>query len=214
MALFPFKDGCCQEQDAIDGTLRATLVNITTAPGENGSAGGSIELQGNPLSYVEIPAVERLDLRHSMTILVSVYPLTSKRGPIVNYKSDGHGVQMWIMGETDGKGLLLARFLRRDLTFTTSLQRGVLETGKWNYIGASYDFNSGLARLWHEGLVVQTENIGKIELATQFDVRLGAISTSFQNAFHGRVSCLQFYSTALSSEHVLAAEEACDKSRW
>ena len=68
-------------------------------------------------------------------------------------------------------------------------------------MGASYDNQTGVAELWHDGKMVKSRNIGQIQLRTQFPIRLGADSRD-KRQFKGKISCVQIYDRALTAEQV------------
>jgi hypothetical protein len=209
VAVFPFDDEYAG-LEAIQGEITSTLSAVDKTQGPDGKEHGALMLRGTPLSFIEIPANQRLDVRTSITILCYVYPITGKLGPLVNYKPDGHGVQIWTNGVQNGKGALTARFNRRSLTRTNFLTTTVLDLNQWNFIGASYDYVTGEAALWHNGREALKDNIGSgIELATQFAIRIGSLSVSGLSEYQGKIACLQFYSTVLTQEQIKAAEDAC-----
>ena len=189
-----------------------SLSNIDFAPGVNGEPGGAIKFQGRRDSYIEIAPNEQVQFDQSMTMLVYVFPYESHSGPIVHYKANGHGVQMWIQITTNEKGWLMARFVRRGLTFTSLLLANVLNLARWNFIGASYDHVTGWATLYHDGLEVKRINIGpNLYLATNYEIRIGAVTTiPSLGEYYGEVACLQFYSKALEINEVVEAKDACN----
>ena len=67
---------------------------------------------------------------------------------------------------------------------------------KWNQVGASYDNNTGVAQLWHDGKMVKSRNIGQVDLATDKNIRIGAVEND-KRYFEGKISCLQIYDMAL-----------------
>lgn len=178
------------------------------SPGIHGEPGGSIEVQGRMDSYIELHS-EKLDTKMSITILLYVYPL-GREGPIVNYRKDGHGVQLY---ETSGHGgkTLAVRINQRDQKFKSEVVKaGILRRNEWHFIGVSYNGSSGFVKLWHDGHQVASEQIGRIEIATQFDVRVGARHIANDvGYFLGRVACLQFYSVALTQRLIDKARIAC-----
>ena len=79
--------------------------------------------------------------------------------------------------------------------------------GGWKFVGASYDRSSGEAKLWVNGAVVQTLNIGAgLELATQDSVRMGAKSGN-GNYFKGRIAQMRIYDRALNQEQIQAIQK-------
>lgn len=182
------------------------LVGTTFSPGIHGEPGGSIQVHGRAQSYIELSGdAGNLNIKLSITILLYVYPMGSQ-GPIVNYKKDGHGVQIY---ETDSA--LAARVIRRneDRTLPVETVRR-LQRDQWHFIGMTYNYSSGLVKLWQDGLEVASRDIKSMQIATQFDVRIGARQiVNENNFFKGRVACLQFYSTALTQRKIQKARIAC-----
>ena len=183
----------------------ATFSRVTWAPGPDGTQGGSIHLRGTANSFIEIPnqAGSDLDTRTSITLLMHVFPV-GNRGPILSFHEDGIGVQIWQEGLEDGKGILTARFVCRDFSQPPALTKAVLTINAWNFIGASYDHDSGIARLWHNGNAVDAKFIGsKMELATHFSIRIGAITSAGPgHCFQGRVCELHIFCESLGKEMV------------
>lgn len=178
------------------------------SPGIHGEEQGSIEVQGRADSYIELRKdAGNLNIKRSITILLYVYPL-GRAGPIVNYKKDGHGVQIYEDRFSDRA--LATRVNRRNLRRTAVIKKtGILTRNEWHYVGMTYDYSSGLVSLWHNDQEVSSGNIGRTEIATQFDVRIGARQTSPDDFFKGRVACLQFYSTVLTQRQIEKARIAC-----
>lgn len=207
--LLPFSDHY-RNHEALHGTLRVRMSNSDFVPGIHGEPGGAILFKGSEDSFVEIEADDQIDFRNSMTILSHIFPFMSHTAPIVHYKADRHGVQMWIQGTVDEKGRLSARFNRRNLAPSKWLNADVINIGQWNFIGASYDHVTGQASLYHDGVQAETLYIGKnLQLATQYEIRMGAMLSSFLGKYNGKVACVQFYSKALQRHEVAAAGGAC-----
>lgn len=181
---------------------------IRVAPGADGIEGGSLELAGTYDSFIEIPNMWGgfADAGRSITLLAFIYP-TGRCGPIVSYDIYGFGVQLWHEGFLDEMGVLTAYFIRRDLMVcATPLGAPVLNMNEWNYIGASYDHDSGVARLWHNGSEVAVVSIGSnFDLATQFTIRIGALAGLWEGYYYaGRISHLHIYAEALTVDNIRA----------
>ena len=140
-------------------------------------------------------------MRYSMTMLCWVY-YNGQDGPLFNYKTSGHlGVHLWVVS-----GKLFVQFTRRDYSSTTNLFHTPL-AGGWKFVGASYDGYSGDAKLWVNGAVVRTLNIGAgLDLATQDNIRMG-VKSGDRRYFKGRIAQMQVYSSALSQEQIQAIYE-------
>ncbi|KAK3752814.1 hypothetical protein QZH41_016346, partial [Actinostola sp. cb2023] len=213
VAVFPFDEEYGGEE-AINHEIQATLTGVDKTTGPNGEKNGGLMLRGNSESYIEIPNTDRgkLDISKSITILAFIRPITADLGPILNYKPDGHGVQIWTNGRDNGKGILTVRFNKRNLALSQFVSKNVLNLKEWNFIGASYDYDTEMASLWHDGRKVLSTKLRsphQLELATQFPIRLGTLTTSGLGAFEGVIACLQLYSTVLTQAQIEAAREAC-----
>ncbi|XP_066274196.1 atrial natriuretic peptide receptor 1-like isoform X3 [Branchiostoma lanceolatum] len=160
---------------------------------------------GSPDSKIQIIPKDNnemvLDVRQSLTVLVKVWPDGTRtgngNGTIFRY--NGSGMELL---KLDGTALS-ARFVRRDGTFLKQVNKGeVLTPRQWNYIGVSYDYRTGIAKLWHEGKEVASESIGIVDLRTQGDITVG-------EQFNGRITCLQLYNYAMDDSQIVAAKTAC-----
>lgn len=202
-----------RDEEALQGKLKVHLSNTDFASGIHGEPGGAIVLEGHQDSYVEIEADEQIHFDHSMTILCHIYPLLSQTGPIVHYKADDveqGGVMIWMQGKIGGKAQLQARFKPKNSVFTSWMKAVVLNIGQWNFIGASYDHVTGYASLYHDGVEVQRMYLGKNKhLATQHEIRIGAVSITTLSKYKGKFACLQLYAKALQIQEILAARDAC-----
>ena len=106
------------------------------------------------------------------------------------------GVHLWVIA-----GQLFVRFTRRDYSFTNHLIHTPL-AGGWAFVGPSHDSGSGDAKLWVNGTVLQTLNIGAdLDLATQDPIRMG-VKTGDTRYFKGRIAAMQAYNEALSQEQI------------
>ena len=177
------------------------LSHVSLAPGIDGKEGGSYQFAGNIGSYIEFPNNGGLDVKHSITILCWVYPQTPD-GPLFQYGGTHRwGVLLWM-----SKGKLYAYFPHRNYQGSKFLYYDALALAfnQWHYVGCSYDFISGEANVWLNGQSVVKMNIGKeIELATQDEVRIGAINMD-RRYLQGRVTAVQLYDVALNAEQIKA----------
>ena len=137
-----------------------------------------------------------------MTLLAWVFPENTD-GPIFNYGVDYFGVHLWV-----GGGYLFCRFTERSGMYPSPLHSGSLKRDAWNFVGASYDYVSGVQKLWIEGKVQEEQNISTHELNTSGAVRMGVITGDARN-FTGRISCMQVYNKALTKREVHAIRGLC-----
>ena len=175
--------------------------NVQLAPGPFGQPNGSYQFFGNSTSYIEFPNNGGLDTRFSMTLLAWIF-LENTDGPILNYGVDHYGVHFWVVG-----GYLYCQFGRSG-NYIIMLHGGSLNRDTWNFVGVSYDFVTGFARLWIEGKVYEEQSTNIHELNTTGAVRTGAV-TGDDRFLKGRISCLQVYNQALTEREVHAVSGLC-----
>ena len=183
---------------------QGTTVGVSLAPGPNGKTAGSYQFIGQAHSYIQFPNNGGLDTKRSITMLCWLYPQNTD-GPIFNYKTSGSwGVHMWMVS-----GKLFARFTKRNYQFTQHLTASKsLSLNQWQYVGASYDHNTGVASLWLDGHRVVQTNIGAgLTLGTQDNVRMGAKGRDGRY-FRGRIAAMQIYDIALTKGQVNAVKNA------
>jgi len=186
-----------------NGATKAVSSNIEFAPGPYGDPNGSVLFSGINSSYVELKNTGELDARFSMSVFTWVH-LNSSGGPIFKY-----GCSIWVFKATLG---VEVRFVDRKTSKVYLLHKeNVLVENAWNFIGATYDYQTGIATVWVNNDTAMLRAIAaKMELATQTDVRVGA-SNNQEKHFRGRVSCLQFYDQALSRDQIIEAKARCNK---
>lgn len=145
-------------------------------------------------------------MRYSMTLLVWVFP-ENVDGPIVNYGTDNFGVHLWIVDK-----VFFTRLVERLGVFKPA-QTASLKHHAWNFIGFSYDYDTGVQKVWIEGKVYDMANVGHFELRTQNNIRMGKKDEDVR-FFKGRISCLQVYNKALTEREVQAVRGLCFRKGW
>ena len=177
--------------------------NLQLAPGPFGEPNGSYQFSGSSNSYIEFPNNGGLDTKYSLTLLVWVFPENTD-GPIFNYGTYYFGVHFWIVNSGS-----FARLTKRSGGFAgLPLQKANLKQNAWNFIGTSYDYDSGVQELWIDGKVYDVQNIGTVELSTQSAVRIG-VKDGDDRFLKGRISCVQVYNKALTEKEVHAVRGLC-----
>ena len=137
---------------------------------------------------------------YSMTLVMWVYS-EGTDGPLFNYRPSGNwATQFWVNG-----GQFFTRFIKRNHEFVDPLTSSVITENRWYYVGMSYDYNTGLARLWVDGVEVHQLNVGIYTLGTVGNVRVG-VKSDDNRYFKGRVSRVQVYNVALTLEQVQAVK--------
>ena len=176
-------------------------VNVQLAAGPDGNSQGSYQFGGVSNSYIELPNNGGLDTKYSLTLLMWVYH-EGTSGPLFNYRPSGN----WAVHLFLTSGNLFCRFVKRNDAFVTALlSPSVLSLGQWVYVGASYDFSTGVARMWVDGAEVKRLNLGVYTLGTHGNVRM-AVKSGDSRYFRGRIARVQVYNIALNLGQVTAVK--------
>lgn len=203
VAIFPFSKAS-SGRELRNRNPPARYSNVVYTPGPDGLPYGSYYFRGQPSSYVEIPNQGTLDVRSCVTILAWIYH-QGHAGPIVNYKRNGWGVHFWMVNSRT----LFVRYTQRiGRRFTHALAYQGVKPHTWQFVGTSYNRNTGVAKLYINGKMVARRKIGKISLATNYEIRVGARQGD-RRYFRGRIACLQFYSAALTTNMIRRRMKAC-----
>ncbi|XP_078585297.1 uncharacterized protein LOC144867284 isoform X2 [Branchiostoma floridae x Branchiostoma japonicum] len=178
-----------------------TGVNVALGTGVYGEPEGSYVMSDSSTSFIEVPDDRTLDTRYSLTILASVYP-TGGSGPLLHYGDSASGVHLW----QDSTYFLLARVYSRNATSNQTTQARCLKPNQWNFVGLTYNYSTGMLKLWYEGLELVSTDIGVYELGTNHAARIGAVGSDH---FKGSVSCVQIYDVALNKSQIEHAAKLC-----
>ena len=181
--------------------MGTTGTDVYLAPGPDGKPRGSYQFSGQSDSYIEFPNNGGLNVKHSITMLCWVYMETSDvSGPLFTYNNRPSGIRLKI-----NSGKLRTRF-KKNTKLTTDLP---LESKQWQYVGSSYDHETGKASLWLNGTKVKELNIGAgITLATEQIVRMGATVNPGGKKLKGRITAMQIYNVALTAEQINEVKDA------
>lgn len=139
-----------------------------------------------------------LDAKFSFTIALWIYPEGTSSGTIFSYQD---GLELSVLNTNH----LAAKFAFKRYKSETLTIFGI-ESGIWQYVGFSYDYMTGTARIW-VGNVSMSKPLGEQkELATTKDIRLGASFANDTGYFKGRISDLRIYDYALSDKQVSSSK--------
>ncbi|XP_078581940.1 uncharacterized protein LOC144865229 [Branchiostoma floridae x Branchiostoma japonicum] len=187
-----------------DGTATGTQL----ATGPYGDANGAFLFSGTANSYIDIPNNGKLDVRYSFTILAHVNP-TGEAGPIFDYVGTNPNIWHWALHfwQLLPEELQL-RPVGRDGYFSPFVIARVLQLNSWNYVGCTYDSETGMASIWGNGELARQQHIGVAEVASRHSVRV-AVRNGDDRCFAGRIACLQLYDFAMTQEQIVAARDAC-----
>ncbi|XP_070574603.1 uncharacterized protein [Ptychodera flava] len=168
-----------------------------------GTLYGAMRFTGDTDSFIEFPNNGAYDTIYSITMLAYIYPL-GRDGPIFHYNLDNWGV--YLNGGSQELSLMITK--RDSLEFTETLSQGDIERDKWHFVGATYNQNTGTAKLWAMDQVLRSSYIGSVQLATNYAARMGA-RTVDSSETRARVSCMQIYDRELLPSEILEAESKC-----
>ena len=178
---------------------------VPLAPGPHGGVNASYKFMDTPTDYIEFPNNGGLDTRTSTTLLIWVYiESIGVTSSLISYVSRNGSMQTW------GVSLLVYNYVPTLVLAIRGSDRKAEEVKNsevnlirhtWHYIGASYNYSSGVGSLWVNGKIVMRKDVGRFELDTTRNVLI--------EPFQGRVSCLQIYSEALSSNMINQLKNRC-----
>ena len=190
-----------------NGATKAVSNNVTFAPGPFGNPNGSFFFSGDENSYVELKNTGELDTRFSISVFAWVY-LHNSSGPI--YKHVHYGFSLRVVHLTLG---VKVRFMDKKTSKDYLLYKTkVLDADAWNFIGTTYDYHTGFATIFvNNKTVIQKVIKAEMEIATDSDVRIGAMSQK-NSYLRGRISCLQLYYQALSLDQIMKVKTRCNEA--
>ncbi|XP_032228392.1 uncharacterized protein LOC116611884 [Nematostella vectensis] len=186
--------------------------NIRMAEGPWGNQDGAFQFIGHEHSWADIPKSYHADTRYSITALLWVRQETS--GPILLYdKYSLKGVNFWFRTSTE---LYLQIPERGTGTKYGASTYSNLTTNTWHHVGFTYDYSTGLQRLYVNGTMVAERNIGTHEIATNYEIRFGKsygirLTSTSEFMWKGRMHCFQLYDTALTQVEVKTARDMCTR---
>ena len=193
--------------DLVGGNIAGKIHSVWPRQGPFGSSGGSLQFLGRSGSYIDLPLENKLDAKKSITLLAWVYPESA--GPILDQKTTGNGVNLWMGSPRKLVALFVLR--KGNVSNVFSLDTSSITPLHWNFLGISYNHAARKASLWVDGKLAAIKSIGDFKLDTKFPLRLGNRVESSRH-FRGRIACLQVYDKALDSEQILAAKDLCWRS--
>ena len=207
MAFFPLTSKYGAQDISPTRNKPGRIVGVVPVSGPNGQPGSAFKFRGRPDSFIEFPNKGGLDTKNSITILGYVNP--ESPGPIFNYNPRGFGMHLWMVR----RNVLFARFVKRNKKFTRPVATNRVKPGTWHWVGATYDRNTGYARLYVDSRKTAERYLGRIKLATNYPVRMGA-RVGDRRFFRGKITCVQVYNVALTRQQIRAARKNCFKPGW
>lgn len=182
----------------------ARLVHVRPDTGPDRTRGGAYRFLGRFNSYADFRNTGKLDAKNSITLLAWIKH-TGRSGPIFNYNPRGWAVHWWMTSRRH----LFIRFTRRNGRQPAPVVYKIAYR-KWQFVGATYNRRTGIAKLFVNNRFVKKQYIGKFQLATHYHVRMGAKNDRRDRRyFKGSISCMQVYGKALSRRMILRKKRRC-----
>ena len=204
VAIYPLNGGVRGRDISLSKNPPGILRNVRTAPGPDGTRDGSFQFQGRSTSYIYFPNRGKLDTRRSITLMAWIYH-EGRAGPIFNYMPNGWGVHFWMISPRT----LFVRFTRRrGRSFTKAVISRRVGPRRWQLVAATYNHRSGRAKLFVQNRFVARKYIGRIRLATNYPVRVGA-RIGDRRYYRGRISCMQVYPLSLKAKQINERKKRC-----
>jgi hypothetical protein len=160
---------------------------------------------------IRVPWSPGLDLGtgNGITIECWVKPVDLLGSPFVEWKSDTSsdlGVHFWV-GGFSGPGTLYANFADVNGVNHYLMSAGnAIRSNVWQHVAATYDRNTGLARLYCNGTKISEQVLGTFTPRTTYDLYFGKRpSPGFDtNSLAGGLDEISLYNRALSSNEIAA----------
>ena len=204
VAIFPLNGRTTGKDVSRRRNPRGILGYVRPAPGPDGARDGSYQFYGRSNSYILFPNRGGLDTKRSITLLAWIYH-EGRAGPIFNYMANGWGVHFWMISPRT----LFVRFTRRrGRRFTKAVMSRRVVPRRWQFVGAAYNQGTGVAKLFVNARFTARKYLGRIRLATNYPVRMGA-RIGDRRYFRGRISCMQVYNGALSRWQIISKKRKC-----
>ena len=180
---------------AADSSGNGNDGEINGATWDNGKSGKALSFDGAG-DFVHIPESVSLDTRLHITISAWIYP--TKDGPIVNYQHPGGtwGTHLWITAPSN----LFVRVIKKDGSFTTNI---VCPTSlkEWHHVATTYDYDSGIVKLFLDGKECQSLNVGVTEQSPHGPVFIGKAPWDGR-AFNDFIDEVAIFNVVLSEEDI------------
>lgn len=144
-----------------------------------------------------------MDTKNSLTLLAWIRH-TGRSGPIFNYYPSGWGVHFWMTSPRT----LFVRFTKRNRQQPAPVVTSRVRPGRWQYVGATYNHRTGVAKLFLNNRFVARRRVGRFQIATNYPVRMGA-KVGDGRYFRGDISCMQVYAVPLSQKAILTKKNRC-----
>ena len=205
LAVYPLNSNTRGRDISLSRNPAGRLGRVYPDRGPDGTNGGAYRFTGSVNSYIEFRNTGKLDTRKSLTLLAWIKH-TGRSGPIFNYRPNGWGVHFWMTSHRQ----LFIKFTRRNGYQPPPVVYNHVKHGRWQFVGATYNRNTGRAKLFVNNRFVAQRYIGRFQLATQYPVRMGAKNDRRDRRyFKGSISCMQVYGKYLTRRQILSKKTRC-----
>ena len=159
--------------------------------------------------YVEIPASPRLDVGTTpgLSFECWIKPTSTAMQPIFEWKKGPgnlYGAHLWIF---TGGHLWANLYDIHDGWHYFRTYSPPVHTNALQHVAVTYDHGSGVARIYHDAVVVASANLGQFVPETSSDLLLGK-RIGWQTQFYGIIDEPSVYHCSLSSNDVAAIYNA------
>ncbi len=197
----------------VSGANHGTLSGGAYAPGKVGLA---FSLPGGT-NQVRVPASPSLNvgLGGGFTVEAWVY-LTNVSGshPLFEWNQPAagvpYGVHLWVARPTSPAGEFIANLIdTASAEHVIASPAGLITPNVFHHVALSYDKASGMARLFHNGALVQSVNLGSFTPQTSYDLYWGRRPAGQSaGALSGLIDEPSLYNRALATAEILAIYNA------
>jgi hypothetical protein len=176
-----------------------TINSATATTDRFGNPSGALYFDGVD-DYVQINTSSSLDTRYSISIFAWINYQGTTDGPIVQYGSDAWGVHFWTLATNNS--LYIKPTQRSDTGQPGAVTYNNGCTGNaWKFVGGTYDYSTGIAKLYVDGVQVASLSVGQSEIGTQYLIRFGNVNFDARK-FKGKIDDVRIYNRALSDDDV------------
>lgn len=204
------------ENDAVDviGNNNGTLLNgVSFATGEVGQAFNFIAAD----QQVKMNASPTLAVGSGsgLTIEAWIKPADLLERPIAEWNSgsgNGYGVHLWMnvaFGGQGGTGCLYTNLIdtsgNSHFMFSPT---GLVTANVWQHVALTYDRTTGTTRLFRNGVVVASANLGSFVPQTTTNFYLGYRPAPTSVSFSGQMDEPALYNRALTTDEIFALNAA------
>jgi hypothetical protein len=215
VAWWPAEDNADDIVDGNDGVV----VGGTTF--EEGEVGEAFRFSSGATGRVEVPASEGIDVGtgSGLTIELWVNPdSNAAREPLIEWNRQSGtlnwGVHLWLatsnLDAMPRPGNVYVNLVdtggNSHILYSAD---GFVSAGVFQHIAVTYEKASGVARLYHQGVVIAESNLGSFTPQTSYDLFFASRpGPNEPTSFHGSIDEVSLYDRVLSADEILELKDA------